>query len=76
MIRARETLAMRDIPPPVLIDIPSAETLAGFCDYVLDFYGPAGIYPMGATREQVEHAVAALLRIFNTRCVEFDDAAR
>lgn len=29
--------------------------------YVLSFYGPDGLYPMGATAEQVEAATKALI---------------
>ena len=47
------------------------ETFDGFCSYVLDFYGPSGSLPMGASRQQVEHAVHSLLRLLNTRGEEF-----
>ena len=33
-----------------------------FVDYVLDFYGPNGVYPMGATNEQVEKALDIYLK--------------
>jgi hypothetical protein len=32
-----------------------------FADYVLSFYGPDGIYPMNATKEQIIWATAILI---------------
>jgi hypothetical protein len=49
----------------------STQTLHGFCDYVLDFYGPVGLYPMGATREQVEGATRVLLTHLEANGEEF-----
>lgn len=34
---------------------------ANFVGYVLEFYGPQGIYPMGATIEQIMLATAKLI---------------
>jgi len=42
-----------------------------FYDYVLSFYGPGGIYPMGATLELIEHATQDLIRILEIKGQEF-----
>ena len=34
---------------------------SGWVSYVLSFYGPDGLYPMGATAEQVSEATKALI---------------
>jgi hypothetical protein len=41
-----------------------------FVDYVLDFYGVAGIYPMGVTRDDV--LLATGIRMEQRKDVEFD----
>ena len=40
-----------------------------FVDYVLDFYGVSGIYPMGVTREDI--LVATSIRIEQRKDIEF-----
>ena len=40
-----------------------------FVDYVLDFYGVAGIYPMGVTRDDV--LLATGIRIEQRKDIEF-----
>jgi len=42
-----------------------------FYDYVLSFYGPGGIYPMGATLELIEQATQDLIRILEIKDQEF-----
>jgi hypothetical protein len=42
-----------------------------FYDYVLSFYGPGGIYPMGATLDLVELATNDLIRILQIKDQEF-----
>ena len=42
-----------------------------FYDYVLSFYGPGGIYPMGATLELIEQATQDLIRILEIKGQEF-----
>lgn len=45
-----------------------------FCQYVLDFYGPNGIYPMDATRSQVEIAIKILQE--RHKEIDFDSVDR
>jgi len=42
-----------------------------FYNYVLSFYGPGGIYPMGATLELIEQATQDLIRILEIKGQEF-----
>lgn len=42
-----------------------------FYDYVLSFYGPGGIYPMGATLDLVERATNDLVQILQIKDQEF-----
>ena len=42
-----------------------------FYDYVLSFYGPQGIYPMGATLDLVERATNDLVQILQIKDQEF-----
>jgi hypothetical protein len=42
-----------------------------FYDYVLSFYGPGGIYPMGATLELIESATSDLIKILQIKDQEF-----
>lgn len=42
-----------------------------FYDYVLSFYGPGGIYPMGATLDLVERATSDLIKILQIKDQEF-----
>jgi hypothetical protein len=42
-----------------------------FYDYVLSFYGPGGIYPMGATPDLVECATSDLVQILQIKGQEF-----
>ena len=46
-------------------------TMTEFYDYVLSFYGPGGIYPMGATLELIEQATQDLIRILEIKDQEF-----
>ena len=46
-------------------------TMTEFYDYVLSFYGPQGIYPMGATLELIEQATQDLIRILEIKDQEF-----
>jgi hypothetical protein len=39
------------------------EELNHFIDYVIEFYGPDGIYPMGANRTIVRKATSDVMRI-------------
>ena len=39
------------------------EELNHFIDYVMDFYGPDGIYPMGANRTIARKATSDVMRI-------------
>lgn len=41
-----------------------------FIDYVLSFYGPEGLYPMGVTRDDV--AVATGMRIILCRALDIE----
>jgi hypothetical protein len=50
------------------------ETLK-FVDYVHGFYGPGGVYPMGATVSQICDATKILLEQYGTN-VEFDSVDR
>jgi hypothetical protein len=38
------------------------ETMEGFYDYVLSFYGDDGLYPMGATPELVKQATSFYIK--------------
>ena len=42
-----------------------------FYDYVLSFYGPGGIYPMGATLDLVERATNDLVQILQIKGQEY-----
>ncbi len=42
-----------------------------FYDYVLSFYGPGGIYPMGATLTVVQKATNDLISILQIKGQEF-----
>jgi hypothetical protein len=42
-----------------------------FYDYVLSFYGPQGIYPMGANLTLVRKATQDLIRILKIKGQEF-----
>ena len=42
-----------------------------FIDYVMGFYGPDGIYPMGANRTVVRKATNDLIRIAKIKEEEF-----
>jgi len=42
-----------------------------FYDYVLSFYGPEGIYPMGANLTLVRKATQDLIRILKIKGQEF-----
>ena len=42
-----------------------------FYDYVFSFYGPSGIYPMGATLELIQKATKDLIQILNIKGQEF-----
>jgi len=42
-----------------------------FYDYVLSFYGPGGIYPMGATLDIVQKATNDLISILQIKGEEF-----
>jgi hypothetical protein len=42
-----------------------------FYDYVLSFYGPQGIYPMGANLTVVRKATQDLIRILKIKGQEF-----
>jgi hypothetical protein len=42
-----------------------------FYNYVLSFYGPGGIYPMGATLELIELATNDLIKILEIKDQEF-----
>jgi len=45
--------------------------MTDFYDYVLSFYGPGGIYPMGATLDLVERATNDLVQILQIKDQEF-----
>jgi hypothetical protein len=47
------------------------ETMEGFYDYVLSFYGPDGIYPMGATLELVKQSTSFYLKSLKVGAQEF-----
>jgi len=42
-----------------------------FYDYVLSFYGPDGIYPMGANLTLIQKATKDLIRILKIKGEEF-----
>jgi hypothetical protein len=42
-----------------------------FYDYVLSFYGPEGIYPMGANMTLVQKATKDLIKILKIKGQEF-----
>jgi len=46
-------------------------TLAEFHNYVFQFYGRGGVYPMGATLKDIVSATAILLEQLNTLNSEF-----
>jgi hypothetical protein len=45
--------------------------LQKFHDYVLSFYGPEGIYPMGATPKLIKQATSTYLKILKLKGEEF-----
>lgn len=49
----------------------SKEFINDFIDYVISFYGPNGIYPMGANRTVVRKATNDLIRICKIKGQEF-----
>jgi hypothetical protein len=42
-----------------------------FHDYVLSFYGPEGIYPMGATLPLIQQATSDVIQILEIKNEEF-----
>jgi hypothetical protein len=42
-----------------------------FYDYVLSFYGPEGIYPMGATLSLIQQATNDIIQILQIKNEEF-----
>jgi hypothetical protein len=42
-----------------------------FYDYVLSFYGPQGIYPMGATLPLIQQATNDIIQILQIKNEEF-----
>jgi hypothetical protein len=49
----------------------SKELINDFIDYTLTFYGPDGIYPMGANRTVVRNATNDVMRIAKLKGEEF-----
>lgn len=49
----------------------SKTQLNDFVDYVLSFYGPAGLYPMGADSTIVHKATNDLIKILEIKGEEF-----
>jgi hypothetical protein len=45
--------------------------LNDFVDYTMSFYGPNGIYPMGATLSLIQQATDDLIRILQIKNEEF-----
>ncbi len=51
--------------------IMSKEFINDFIDYVMSFYGPDGLYPMGANRTLVRKATNDIIRIAKIKEVPF-----
>ena len=51
--------------------MPKVTEMTEFYDYVLSFYGPDGIYPMGANLTLVRKATQDLIRILKIKGQEF-----
>ena len=49
----------------------SKEFINDFIDYTLTFYGPDGIYPMGANRTVVRNATNDIIKIARIKGEEF-----
>ena len=49
----------------------SKELINDFIDYTLTFYGPDGIYPMGANRTVVRNAINDIIKIARIKGEEF-----
>jgi len=49
----------------------SKEFINDFIDYTMSFYGPDGIYPMGANRTVVRKATNDVIRIAKLKGEEF-----
>ena len=49
----------------------SKQLINDFIDYTLTFYGPDGIYPMGANRTVVRKATNDIIRIIEIKGEEF-----
>jgi hypothetical protein len=49
----------------------SKELINDFIDYTLTFYGPDGIYPMGANRTVVRNATDDIIKIARIKGEEF-----
>ena len=49
----------------------SKELINDFIDYTLTFYGPDGIYPMGANRTVVRNATNDIIKIAEIKGEEF-----
>jgi hypothetical protein len=45
--------------------------MTDFYDYVLSFYGPEGIYPMGATLPLIQQATQDIIQILEIKNEEF-----
>jgi hypothetical protein len=45
--------------------------MTDFYDYVLSFYGPEGIYPMGATLPLIQQATNDIIQILEIKNEEF-----
>jgi hypothetical protein len=45
--------------------------LQEFYDYVLSFYGPDGLYPMGATLKLIKQATSTHIKILKLKGSEF-----
>jgi hypothetical protein len=64
-------------PPSVITPALIASVRRGrFIDYVLDFYGPGGIYPMGATRKMVDVAICGVEHRFGRLVYDSVDRER
>jgi len=57
--------------PVVLSTITKVSEMTEFYDYVLSFYGPGGIYPIGATLDLVELATNDLIQILHIKGQKF-----
>ena len=49
----------------------SKDFINDFIDYTLTFYGPDGIYPMGANRTVVRNATNDIIKIIEIKGEEF-----